>query len=428
MDERAKTGWRMAGVVCLLAGLLFTARSIQRGWTMHGWSDASRQWVVCQYVRARINPYELARRLLHDTFGPATGPDRLRLKEHRIYSISSAEWTAETPGLLPGQPPPEATYPPSTMSMLLPTIGFWPERWLLPVYTSANVAVLILLLGQFAMWFRTETRWTRAGAWGGVAALCLLWPPLQYVIQNGQAGLVSLLCAWLAVQRFDRKPVAAGLLFLGALIKPSMALLFVIIPLVRWKWTPIWTALILGLVLTILPAWWLGEWPWVLLGQWMDLCRYVLQGAFTVQEVLNALEWENTPGAAAVVLGIWAAVLGWCAWHRRACREALFVLLCLANLAWTYHERHDFVLLVFPLVWWARQAVGPGGHRGRSAAGLLLCGVLGLALADVFYIPTAAWAHAVRWAGRLALPGLWMVAALDVRASALESRSRESID
>jgi hypothetical protein len=243
MDKRVQAGWRMAGMIGLLAGLLFTARSVQRGWTMHGWSDASRQWVVCQYVRARINPYELAQRLLHDTFGPATGPDRLRLKEHRIYSISSAEWTADTPGLLPGQPPPEATYPPSTMSMLLPTIGFLPERWLLPVYTSANIAVLILLLGQFALWFQAETGWTRAGSWGVVAALCLVWPPLQYVIQNGQAGLVSMLCAWLAVRHFDRMPVAAGLLFLGALVKPSMALLFFIVPLVRWNWKPIWTAL-----------------------------------------------------------------------------------------------------------------------------------------------------------------------------------------
>ena len=165
----------------------------------------------------------------------------------------------------------------------------------------------------------------------------------------------------------------------------------------------------------------------MLLGQWMDLCRYVLQGAFTVQEVLNALEWENTPGAAAVVLGIWAAVLGWCAWHRRARREALFVLLCLANLAWTYHERHDFVLLVFPLVWFAAQAATPE-RRGRGWLGLALCAVLGAALADVFYVPDLPWAHAVRWAGRLAIPALWALTALDVRASDAENRDQRTED
>ena len=175
MTKRAQIGWNVLLAVALAAGLAWTVRSAHRGWTTPGWSDASRQWVVCQYVRARINPYEIAQRLLRDTFGPATGPDRVRLKEHRIYSISSAQWTPETPGLLPGQPPPEATYPPSTMSMLVPMIGFLPERWLLPVYTTANLVWLALLLGQLARWFQAETRWPRGAAWGTAVALGLMW-------------------------------------------------------------------------------------------------------------------------------------------------------------------------------------------------------------------------------------------------------------
>ena len=427
MTKTAKIGWNGLLAVGLAAGLAWTAYSAQRGWTMHGWSDASRQWVVCQYVRARINPYELAQRLLRDTFGPATGPDRVRLKEHRIYSISSANWTPETPGMLPGQPPPEATYPPSTMSMLLPTIGFLPERGLLPVYTTANLVFLALLLVQLAQWFRAETRWSRGAAWGTAVALGMLWPPLQYGIQNGQAGIVSMLCAWLAVRRCERTPVAAGFLFLAALVKPSMALLFFIVPLVRGNWRPIWTAFFAGLLLTVLPAVWLREWPWTMLAQWMDLCRYVLQGAFTVQEILNALGWENTGRGLAVVLGIWGATLAWCVRHRRARTEALFALLALANLAWTYHERHDFVLLAFLLVWFAAQAANPE-RRGRGWLGLALCAVLGAALADVFYVPDLPWAHAVRWAGRLAIPALWALTALDVRASDAENRDQRTED
>ena len=80
MTKKAQTGWNVLVAIALLAGLVWTVRSARRAWTMHGWSDASRQWVVCQYVRARINPYELAQRLLRDTFGPSTGPDRVRLK------------------------------------------------------------------------------------------------------------------------------------------------------------------------------------------------------------------------------------------------------------------------------------------------------------------------------------------------------------
>ena len=142
---------------------------------MGDWSDATRQWEVCQYVKARINPYELASRLLRNTFGPATGPDRILLREHRIYSISSSNWKGD-PSILPGHPPPEATYPPSTLSMLVPTIGFLPKPLLLPVYTTANIVFLALLLGLLAQWFSKETLWNPWISLGWVAALCLLWP------------------------------------------------------------------------------------------------------------------------------------------------------------------------------------------------------------------------------------------------------------
>ncbi len=416
MNQYSKIGLYAVMLAGLAVGLLLTVRSAARGWTLHGWSDASRQWVVCQYVREGINPYEVAQRLLRDTFGPATGPDRVRLGTTRIYSISSAQWTPKTPGILPGHPPPEATYPLSSLSMLLPTIGFLPEHLLLPVYTSANLVFLVLLIWQFGNWLMANTGWTRLQAWGMGAMVCLLWPPLQYVIQNGQAGILSVLCAWLAVHRIDHKPVWAGYLFLLAMIKPSMAVLFFIIPLVKWRWTPIGIAFVSGLVLTVLPSFWLGEWPWVMLAQWLDLCRYVLQGAFTVQEILNALGWENTVLGSAVVMTIWGGVLMWCVIHRRASTASLFALLALANLAWTYHERHDFVLLAFLPVWFIRQAIDPR-RRISAWAGLLLCLVLGMALSDTFYVPALPWAHAIRWAGRLSLLGLWWVVAMDVRDS-----------
>lgn len=400
----------------LLAGLLWLGLSVHRALRFGDWSDASRQWEVCQYVKARINPYELAYRLLRDTFGPATGPDRVLLREQRIYSISSARWDENTPGLLPGHPPPEATYPPSTMSMLMPTIGILPKSLLLPIYTATTVILLILLIAVLANWFQEETRQSRFFSLAVVATLCLLWPPLQYVVKNGQAGILALLCALGTIRLLPRSPVAAGVLFMVALIKPSMVLLYFFIPLIQGKWKTLWTTAGLGVALTVLPALWLREWPWVLISQWMGLCRYVLQGAFTLQEVLNALAWENTLPGTLVVLLLWGAVLAWCAGHRRAGWHAHFAFLSLANLAWTYHERHDFVLLAFLLVFFAAQ-LAQTGRRAGALIGLGLCLVLGLGLADAFYVPDVYWAHAVRWSGRIALLGLWVLTALEVRRS-----------
>lgn len=408
--------------LALTAGVGLTVTSAIHACNLGGWSDATRQWEVCQYVRAGINPYELAYRLLRDTYGPSSGPHRVRLKEHRIYSISSARWTPQTPGILPGHPPPEATYPPSTMSLLVPTIGILPKPALLPSVTLSNLLCLALLIVHLTTWFRHQIPHSPMRSLGIVATLVLLWPPTQLSIQTGQATLFATLCALLAVQHIDRTPSASGLLFMGALIKPSMVLLFFIIPLIRGRWKPIGIAFLAGLVLTVLPAFWLGEWPWVLISQWLSLCRYVLQGAFTIQEVMNALGWENTGVGWFLVLAIWGGLLAWCVWHRSARWEALFSLLSLGNLAWTYHERHDFVLLAVPLVLLCgcRRLVPPL----MAWAGLFLLVMLALAYTNLFYVPTADWARAIRWAGRFSLIGLWLVAAGWVRISHRQETKR----
>ncbi len=416
MKPAWKTGCILLLAALMAGGLWSTQKSVVRALHMGGWSDASRQWEVCQYVRARINPYELAFRLLSDTYGPATGPDRILLREHHIYSISSAHWDENTPGILPGHPPPEATYPPSSMSMLLPTIGFLPKSVLLPAYTAANVIFLAALIFLLSGWFHQETRRPASLSLLVVAALCLLWPPIQQVIQNGQAGILALLCALAAIRLIDRAPLASGALFMVSLIKPSMVLLYCFIPLVRWKWKPLWTTFVWGVLLTLLPSIWLREWPWVLISQWMGLCRYVLQGAFSLQEVLNALAWENTMLGTLVVLLLWGAVLAWCALHRRARWEEQFAFLSMANLAWTYHERHDFVLIAFLLVFFAAKLTRPE-RRAEALIGLALCLLLGLAFSNWFYVPSTSGAQAMRWAGRAALIGLWGVTAMAVRAS-----------
>lgn len=414
-------------VLASTCGLLHLIHSVRSGLNMGGYSDASRQWEVCQYVKARINPYALADQLLQNTFGPATGPDRILLKEHRIYSISSANWDCNTPGILPGHPPPEATYPPSTLSLLMPCIGFLPWGVLLPVSSAANLLALILLILLLTDWIRKSTGLTPLHSVLLVSAICLCWPPLAFAVQNGQPGIPVLLSALLFAGLFPHRPILAGFMLMLALVKPSMCLLFAFMPLVRWRWRPLWTTFFLGVVLTVLPCLWLGEWPWVILAQWMDLCRYVLQGAFTLQEVFNAFALENTLWSTALVFLLWGAVLVCCIRFRQARWEWHFAFLALANLAWTYHERHDFVLLVFPILLFAADAVA-GNHRRLAVAGLLLSLFLGAGLSDFFYVPDAPWAHLVRWVGRVALLGLWPVTLARLTYSAREDSPSVSVE
>lgn len=105
----------------------------------------------------------------------------------------------------------------------------------------------------------------------------------------------------------------------------------------------------------------------------------------------------------------------------RYSRRSIFSILSLP------HYRHDFALLVVLPLGFAAWTLDPQ-RRVRGAFGLALCAVLGASLADVFYVPDAPWAQAVRWAGRLAIPALWALTALEVRASHAGSAAPSAVD
>lgn len=402
-------------LTALAVGLWMVGKSVAGAVRLGDWSDAMRQWEVCQYLKVRVNPWEVAFRVLRETFGPVSGQNRVLMRETRIYSVNSANWRGDC-GVLPGHPPPEATYPPSSAALLTATFGMLPKAMLLPVYAVFNILCLLAVVGELGKWFRRETR---TGTWvslGTVAVIYCLWPPVRFGILCGQPILFVLLCAWMAARKMEDYPICAGMFFAGALIKPSCSLLFAVLPLLRWRWKPLWTAFFICAGLFMSSCAWLGEWPWMVLGQWTGLCRYLLQGSFTLQEFINALAWDNTPMGWLVVVFVWGGTAGWCVFHRKARWERQFALLCLANLAWTYHERYDFALLAVPMVVFAADA-WLRHNQVRGWTGLALCLVLGVAFTDGAYVTDAPWAQALRWGGRLSLLGLWGVTAVAVRQS-----------
>jgi hypothetical protein len=402
----------MTGIL-LVGGLVWLAHSMVEGARSGSYSDIHRQWVVSQYIKLGIDPYRVAHEILRETYGPATGDDRVRLGQTRIWAVA-AGWTEQsTIELPPGLPPPEATYPPSTLVLFMPVIGFLPESFVYPVAAVANGLLLIALVFLGRSWLARNG--LNPPNEVVLLAFALLWPPLQLVFAYGQFALVVLVSLLAYLRYKERSCLVTGCLLALMMIKPSMGLLFLLIPFVAGRWMAIIVAGLLHGVGIGVMALWLGVSPVEMMGDWLGACRYLLQGAYTLQEVWNRLGIENTPWFTLVVLAYFAAILGWLALHRKADEASAVGFLAFANLAWTYHERPDFSLLLLPLAVFVCRHAQAGGWR--FGAGVLVAGAIGVSMLTTVYGGEAAWTHAVRWIGRFAiLAGFaWTVAEVAIR-------------
>jgi hypothetical protein len=403
----------LLGILCLLL-VLGAARSLpawQRGiqtlLESGTYSDADRQWVCAIYVRAGVNPFEAAEAALVRTYGPVQGPDRIRLKDTRIWSVNMTEYDDQTPGLLPGHPPPEAGYPPSSLAVLMLIFGYLPRTALLPFWAVLNVACFAGLIAFLAWPASKRNRLL----WGMsvLVTICvfLLWPTTRLVFAHGQFTFFSLLFALLGLHYRQSNPWLASLLFSLSLIKPALVLLFLIVPFLERNWRVFAGIALFHGALTLLVSWMVQAAPWTLMLQWMNICRYLLQGSFTFQEIYNALGWENTWISTVLTLG-WFAYCTATLWLARKRSSFLLIgFLCYANLMWTYHERHDFTLLAIPLLMalfhWMQAPMKLRSHLPWMGW-LVLFVLMGVGLSDMAYKDMHALSRIMRWAGRI---GLW---------------------
>lgn len=361
-------------------------------------ADINRSWTVCQYILRGVDPYEVSLNVLQSTYGTTHGPDRIRLRHTKMWDMSGYKGNAEETGVIPELGPPMAGYPPSSTLFLVMTIGMLPQHLLLPVMLALNLITLLLLA-------REIKRHLPAGhvtlAW--IIGLLLIWPPTHEIFRTSQYGLLVFWLALVAVRRMDVNPWLAGFLFALSLLKPALCLLFFYIPFVRGQWKVIAPGVAIhGLASLALPLW-LGVDPLKLIATWQEIPRYVLQGAYTMQEVLNRLELENTPAGSLIVYGFLLGVLAWVFVNRRKPTADLIDFLCFANLLWAYHERYDFILLVLPLLRLLdtiATEVTEGRSPARLAVPLLLFVFTAMGLTDAAYLTDNALAHVVRWAAR----------------------------
>jgi hypothetical protein len=395
----------------LLVGSLWSLpswrQSIRKLLHSDTYSDVSRQWYCCLYVRNGVNPFSAANRALERTYGPVQGPDRIRLKDVRIWSVNTTQYDDQTPGLLPGTPPPEAGYPPSSLAICLALFGYLPPHVLLPYWALLNLICFLGLIWFLACPTDKTSRKRTLFSLLLCTAIFLVWPTTRLIFAYGQFTFFSLLFALLGLHYRTSRPWAASFFFSLSLIKPSLVLLFLIIPLLERNWRVLMGIALFHGLATLLIAGMVYTAPWVLIADWMNICRYLLQGSYTFQEIYNALGWENTWIATTLTLGIF----GYCTivcWRANNIRASLLLnLLCFANLMWTYHERHDFTLLAIPLAvgvlqWMAAPVTWRANVRWGTWIALFI--LMGIGLSDAAYTDLYDISHLMRWAGRI---GIW---------------------
>ena len=395
----------------LLAGSLLSLPAWGRAFRLlldsGTYSDVSRQWYCCLYVRNGVDPFRAANDALVRTYGPVQGPDRIRLKKVRIFSVNMTQYDEHTPGLLPGTPPPEAGYAPSSLAICLALFGFLPEHMLNAYWLGINLLCLLELIWFFGSPENPASPRRVLLSLLFCASILLIWPTTRLVFAHGQFTFFSLLCALLGLQHRIRRPWLASVFFSLSLIKPALVLLFLIIPFLERNWRLLTGVALFHGLTTLLIAAMVHATPWALLSDWMNICRYLLQGGYTFQEIFNALEWENTWIATAITLAFFAYCTGVC-WLRRSRQSWILVtFLCFANLLWTYHERHDFTLLAIPcafgILQWLSAPPTPRSHlRWGSWLGLFV--LMGIGLSTAAYADQLPFSHLMRWAGRI---GIW---------------------
>jgi len=382
------------GLVIALATLPQWIAAMASAITAHS-SDVMRQWRTSQYVLAGINPYPVALGSLERAYGRLAPDGPVHLKGISVYDIPSSGPHPQTDAALG---PPEATYPPTGAVIIAYTIGKLPPSVLPTVWSVLN---LVLVGGVLRELVRiAAVRTSRAWAWNILFPFVLSWPPVRQCIERGQFTLVVLWCVLVARRIEAKHPLLASLLYTIAMIKPSVGVPFLILPLLSGRLLTVVSAMVIQCLLLLMASILLHELPQRLLSGWFSVARYFSGGMYTSQEVINRLLLDGTPLQVLIpllvlVIGAWVA--------RRYDPERALAFMSLVAVFWVYHGPYDFVLVGVTAAWLAPGLVC-ADERDRS---WLVCAaaivVLGIALTHTVWSgATPVWRF-VRWLGRLAL-------------------------
>ena len=293
-----------------------------------------------------------------------------------------------------------SVYPPMTF-VPLSALAFPPWRAARATWTvmvTAGVVGALLALARLVFPHSPDGRLAVVGA--GLALA-----PFHTAISRGQPGALAIALSIVALAALARqRPRWAGLaLGLAVVLKPQVALAFVLYAAVRREWRVLATsAVVIAAALAIgIGALWLHDVPWM--EHWMENLRRESAGgemdpagvlASQMVDLRPLLVALGAPSATSMALGIGALLLAIAlVLIRRPLTDSLLAVAVLAT--WSvlvgYHRFYDAALVVLPVAWALRELAAPGPHR-RAAC-------VTLAAAIPFLVPGGWMLHRAAAAG-----------------------------
>jgi len=376
--------------------------------------DLGRQWVVTHYVLGGVNPYPIALDALRNRYGALAPNGPVHLRDTQISDIPKLGPNAKTDSALGA---PEATYPPGSVMMLIP-LGLLPKGTVAFMWALLNLGLVIV-----AAWQLKTLAHPDEVSWLFFLGLVAVWPAVAICIMREQFSLLCLCCVLVAFRIQSSRPILAGLLYSVALLKPSMAIPFLVLPLLGAETsltTKIKTLLALGVSqLALLAGMCLAvrENPANLLAGWLGVAGYFRQSIYTVQEFITRLRLDGS--AADFGLQICVLLSGIFVAYRTPEKAKRLAILAIVSCIWTHHARYDFVILLIP----AALLVATPINRQWVVESVALVFVA-IGLLEFVYHGTGTLSACLRMATRLSMAALLMGIALDwVAALRLQQHS-----
>jgi hypothetical protein len=351
--------------------------------------DLGRQWVVTQYVIHRVNPFPVALDALRAQYGVLAPQGPVHMLDTQVYAIPKS---GPHPQTNPEFGPPEATYSPASVMTLVP-LGFLPRDAVRFVWLLMNVALLLLVARELK-----ALTGTGEVSFFFFLGLVAIWPASASCIEREQFSLLCLGCILSARRLETTHPITAGLLYSLSMVKPSLSIPFLFLPLLDRSVKTLASLATSQLVLLGAMSWLVRADPFHLTAEWLSVAAYFRQGRYSIQDIINKLRLDGS--AWDILLQLCILIAGGVVASRFGASKKI-AFLAVISCIWTYHALYDFVALLIPA---ALLVVLPIDRRSMFHLAALV--IVGFGLTAAVYSGTGGVTRGMREAARLGLVAL----------------------